>query len=225
MTENTETPEGQAKPENPGDSDKVTVSAQFKEEALKWKGKAEDYNRLKEERDVLEAKSRELERLAYSGKAATDPAEERIARLREQAPFDPVAAATLDLMAENAINRAELWLSNELQNVPPAKRNQVAMLVRNAQYQMNGQDALKLVTDPDTKTLEQQLSDAKAEIDRMKGSKQNGVSPGATIPSPVDTGSDSIKRSDYLAILRAGGDKAVALMKSVDVGKVKMVND
>lgn len=225
MTENTETPGGEPQAQNSGDSDKVTVSAQFKEEALKWKGKAEDYNKLKEERDALEAKTRELERLAYAGKAATDPTEERIARLKEQAPFDPVAAATLDLMHENAINRAELWLSNELLNVPPAKRTQVAALIRNAQYQMGGQDALKLVTDPDTKTLEQQLADAKAEIERYKGSKQNGVSPGATIPSPVDTGSDSIKRADYLAILRAGGEKAVNLMKSVDVGKVKLVND
>ena len=201
------------------------------QEALKWKQKAEDFNRLEAEKKAIEARAQQLEQLVYSRGAgqATDPTAELVAQLREQAAYDPVAKATLMNMEMTARSQAEAWLAGQLISVPDAKRDRVAALVRNSGYQMGVSDALSMVTDPDTKTLSEQLEHAQREIARLSNVQKNGSSPAAAVPSSANANDDSglkeMKRSDYLARIRAGGQAAKDLMRAVGENRTKLVDD
>ena len=87
----TPTPEpGTSTAQNPepakDDSTQVTVSAQFKKEALEhWKPAAEEANKLKAELAAERVKTEQLSRLAYGGQQATDPRIQRIAQFAQQA--------------------------------------------------------------------------------------------------------------------------------------------
>src|SRR6185436_8346195 len=135
------------------DSKQVAVSEQFKKEALEnWKPAAEKVNKLESDLQAANARIEQLARLAYGGgQAATDPRAELIAKLQEQAQYDPVAQATLMNMQDNVVTKAEKWLSDQMleNEVPKTKRDGVSALIRAAGYQMSVQDALSRVTDPD----------------------------------------------------------------------------
>lgn len=233
------TPAGGTPEPKSDDSGQVTVSAQFKKEALEsWKPKAEEFNKVKREAEEKDARIKELERIAYGGgRQATDPNAELIATLSEQAAYDPVARATLMNMQMAVRSQAEAWLAGELLNVPEGKREQVAEIIRNAGYQKRAADALKLVTDPETKTLAERLAEAQAELDRLKNAKPNGASPASTVPADGNADSErpaSIPRSEYLAALqRAQADNATPdqiaaarrLMEAVGTNKTKLTNE
>jgi hypothetical protein len=190
------------------DSGQVTVSAQFKKEALEnWKPAAEERNQLKKE---LEQAQQQLARLAYAGQQATDPDAEAYKQALVQAEYDPVARLAV-ISANKAVKaEAEQWLTDELDNLgdslTTAKRKQVAALIRANNYQLSGDRALKLVTDPDSKTLAERLAEKEAELDRLKNARPNGVSPASVTPANgnADEGRipESIKKSDYLAALQ-----------------------
>ena len=201
------------------------------QEALKWKQKAEEFNKLAEEKKLIEARTQQLEQLVYSRGAgqATDPTAELVNRLREQAQYDDVAKATLMNMEMTARSQAEAWLAGQLISVPDAKRDRVAALIRNSGYQMGVSDALSMVTDPETKTLAEQLEHAQREIARLSNAQKNGSSPAAAVPSSAsaddDSGVKEMKRSDYIARIRAGGTTARDLMKAVGENRTKLVDD
>ena len=230
MTEQAGTPEVTPAGEKPDDS-KVEVSAQFKDEALRvWKPAAEKVNQLEKELQERDERLKRLEQLAYGGGAkATDPSAEAYAQAVQQAEFDPVARLTVENTKKAMVAQAEAWLGNELLSVPESKRKQVAGLIRNAGYQMGAQDALNLVTDPETKTLAEQLAELKKENDRLKNAKPNGTSPSAAMPASAsaDDGKvqDSIKMSEYVAILQAGGDRARELKQAVGSNKTKLIRE
>jgi len=206
------------------------MNAQMKKEYMTLKQKAEEFNKLAEEKKALEAQLY-AERAANSRGAgqATDPQAAMLAQLREQAAYDPVAAATLMNMQDNAVTRAEAWLSQQLFNVPDAKRPRVAAVIRNSNYQLGVSDALAMVTDPETKTYAEQLEAANQEIARLKGAKANGSSPANAVPATAsaDEGGgvlSEIKRSEYISTLKAGGPKARALMQAVGSNQTKLVD-
>lgn len=209
--------------------DSVTVSAQFKKEALEsWKPAAEKVNKLEEELKSERAKREELERLAYGGGArqATDPTAELVAQLQEQAQYDPVARAALMNMQSNATTQAELWLSRVLLTVPDTKRDKVASLIRLSNYQMSPEQALSTVSDPDSEATAKKLAELEAEMARLKNVKPNGSSPSTTPPATVSAGEDAqteIKQSEYLAILRQGGQRALDLKRAVGESKTRLV--
>lgn len=208
--------------------DSVTVSAQFKKEALEsWKPAAERANKLAEELAAERARREELERIAYGGGArqATDPAAEMYAQLQEQAQFDPVAKATLYNMQRTARAEAEVWLANVLLTVPETKRDKVAHLIRLSQYQMSPEQALSTVSDPEAEVTAKRLAELQAENERLRSAKPNGASPAATPPASASAGEDSqteIKQSEYVAILRGGGQRALDLKRAVGEGRTKL---
>jgi len=213
-----------------GAQDGSGLNAQQQKEYMTLKQKAEEFNKLAEEKKALEAQLY-AERAANSRGAgqATDPQAAMVAQLREQAAYDPVAAATLMNMQDNAVTRAEAWLSQQLFSVPDAKRARVAALIRNSNYSLGVSDALAMVTDPETQTLAEKLAEADKEIARLRGAKANGTSPANTVPatSSADEGAgaqEEIKRSEYIATLNAGGPKARALMKAVGENRTKLVD-
>ena len=201
------------------------------QEALKWKQKAEDFNRLEAEKKSLEARAQQLEQLVYSRGAgqATDPTAELVNQLREQAQYDPVAKGTLMNMEMTAKAQAEAWLAGQLVSVPDAKRERVAAIIRNAGYQIGASQALEMVTDPDTKTLAERLQEAESEIARLKNAKPNGSSPASAVPSTAsadETGTQTeMKRSEYVATLKRGGQAALDLMKAAGENRVRIVRD
>lgn len=203
--------------------------AQKWQEALKWKQKAEEFNRLERELQERNAQIEQLSRLAYGGgQAATDPTAELMAKLQEQATFDPVAQATLLNMQETAMVKAEAWLTGQLAYIPASKRDKVASIVRNAGYQIGVSDALNMVTDPDTKTLAQQLAELKAENERLRVAKTNGVSPSSVAPASAsadDSKRETIPFSEYAAVLKQGGQRAQELMQAVGSGRTKLVRE
>jgi hypothetical protein len=204
--------------------------AQKWKEALVWKQKAEEYNKVAEELAAERARAQELERIAYGGgRQATDPRAELVLKLKEQAQFDPASEAALYAMREVETTKAELWLANGLLSIPEAKREQVAYLVRNAGYQMSPQQALSVVTDPEAKTLAEKLKELTLENERLKGARPNGVSPAAATPASAsaDDGRarETIKMSEYVAILQRGGDEARALKQAVGSNKTKLVRE
>ena len=207
------------------------LNAQQQKEFMVLKQKAEEFNRLAEEKRTLEARLAEVERLAYSRGAgqATDPTAEMVAALREQSAYDPVAKATLMNMEMTARAQAEAWLAGQLSSVPESKRERVAGLVRNSGYQMGVSDALGMVTDPDAKSLAERLEEAEKEIARFKSARPNGTSPAAAMPATAsadDSGSPTeMKRSEYVAALKAGGQRAHDLMKAAGENRLKLVND
>jgi len=199
------------------------------QEALKWKQKAEDYNRLEQQSREREARIQQLEQLAYGGgRQATDPYAEALAQAVEAAKYDPVAQVAVSAERRAVTAEAERWLADELLNydVPKAKQEQVKYLVRNAGFQMGVQQALSLVTDPESRTLAQQLANTQAELERLKGAKPNGTSPGFAAPSSAsaDDGrpKETIPFAEYAARLRQGGDAARELMQAVATGKTKL---
>ena len=205
------------------------LNAQQQKEWMTLKQKAEDFNRIAKEKEALEARLAQMERLAVSQGAgqATDPMADEIAALRELAPVDPVARAALRNMEMTARAQAEAWLTGQLMSVPEAKRQQVATLVRNAGYQMGADEALSLVTDPDTKTMAQRLEELETENKRLKerAVQPHGVSPSTTQPASDAKVSDDIENmpwSEASAILKAGGDRARALRDKMDTRKVKI---
>lgn len=230
MTDPAGTPESTDKGEKPDDS-KVEVSAQFKDEALRvWKPAAEKVNQLEKELADKNERLSRLEQLAYSGgQKATDPAAEAYAQAMEQAKFDPVAQLAVDSANRAVRNEMELWLANELLSVPDSKKKQVAGLIRNAGYRMGADQALTLVTDPETKTLAEKLADAQKELDRLRNTKPNGTSPASTVPSLAgdDDGKtpESIKLSEYTEVLKQGGPRARALMQAVGTNKTKLIRE
>jgi hypothetical protein len=207
------------------------LNAQQQKEYMTLKQKAEEFNKLAEEKRALEAQLY-AERAAYSRGAgqATDPQAEMLAQLREQAAYDPVARATLMNMQMTAQAQAEAWLSGQLVSVPEAKRERVAALVRNSNYQMGAVEALSMVTDPETKTLAERLAESEREIARLKNAKPNGSSPASAVPATASADEsggvqEKVKRSEYISILKAGGDRARALMQSVGSNRTKLVDD
>ena len=95
-------PEGESPaPNPPAQQDGSEKDAQKWQEALKWKQKAEEYNRIEAELAAERAKNEELQRIAYGGgRQATDPRAELVAKLQEQAQYDPASAAALINMRE-----------------------------------------------------------------------------------------------------------------------------
>ena len=209
--------------------DSVTVSAQFKKEALEsWKPAAEKANKLERELEVERARIKDLERLAYGGGAgqATDPNAELVAQLREQAQYDPVARAALMSIESNARTEAELWLARQLPEVSQQKREKAFALVRLSGYQMSPDQALSVVSDPDAGRMAEELGQLKQENERLKGARPSGVSPATTTPS-ADTGAqvESMKMSEYLTVMQQGGERARALMQAVGSNKTKLVRE
>jgi hypothetical protein len=197
-------------------SEQVTVSKQFKDEALRsWKPAAEKVNQLEAQLQDAERRLQELQRQAYGGgQAATDPQAELVRQLQEQAQFDPVARATLLTMEQAAISRAEVWLARQVADVPAAKRAQVEDYIRTKGYQVTAEQALRALADPDVKTLAEQLRETQQELERLKGAKPNGSSPSFAPPASVNSDDgkvqESISRAEYLAIVSRGSDRAAS---------------
>lgn len=205
--------------------------AQKWKEALKWKEKAEGYNELAKE---LEATKQQLGQvyatLNAGNNRATDPVAELRSTLSAQAEYDPASKAALLALRQNEYLAAENWLARELLKVPQGKQAQVEAIIRNAGYQMSAEQALTLVTDPETKTLQERLAEAEQTIERMKGAKPNGSSPAATVPATASASDDGsirpeMKRSEYLAAIRKGGAGAMELMEAVGSNRTRLVDD
>ena len=117
----------------------------------------------------------------------------------------------------------------QLMYVPQNKRDKVANIVRTAGYQMGINDALNLVTDPETKTLAQQLAELKNENERLRSAKSNGISPSAAVPSSSNADDGRTKQTipftEYAAILKQGGPRASELMQAVGNGTTKLVRE
>lgn len=202
-------------------------SEQKWQEALKWKEKAEAYNKLENEKRQMEQRLAELERVAYSGgvQAATDPTAELVNQLREAAAYDPASRAALLAMQESATARAEQWLLGELLSVPESKRAKVAAIVRQSNYQVGIKDAIDTVTDPETASYQQKLLELQAENERLKSRSQvgNGSSPMSAYPA-ADAGGPSketVPWSEMSSTLRRGGEAARALRAKWDSGEIK----
>lgn len=210
-----------------GTKDGSGSDAQKWEEALKWKQKAEDYNKLEAESRAKDARLAEMERLAYSRGAgqATDPQAELVAKLREAAPYDPASAAALIGLEKAAVNEVELWLSDSTAHLPEPKRSQVKGLIRGSRYQMSVDDALRLVTDPDTVTAKSRLAELEAENARLKErvAQPNGSSPAfAVAASSANDSRETMPWSEVQHTLKVGGDAARALRDKMDGGKLKV---
>lgn len=203
------------------------LNAQQQKEYMTLKQKAEDYNKLEAKAKEMEARLAQMERLAVSQgrEQATDPVADDIAALREQAAYDPVARATLRSMREAAEAKAEAWLSRQVADVPVAKRAQVEELIRAYGYQINAQDALKLVTDPDSSTSQSRIAELEAENARLKerAAQPHGVSPAAVTPATTSgaTTKETMPWSEMSATLKRGGAAAAALREKMDSGAVK----
>jgi hypothetical protein len=221
------------------DSGQVTVSAQFKKEALEnWKPASERANQLQRELDAERAKSDQLARLAYGGgQQATDPVAEAYQQALAQAEFDPIARLTVSNTQKAVIAEAEAWLAHQLVNVPPNKQGQVAELIRAKGYQLSAENALKLFTDPETMTLSAQLEEQRKEIERLKSSRPNGTSPSMANPATAsadDGRKESIKMSEYVSVLNrsrqsnaseADMKAARTLMEAVGGNKTRLERD
>ena len=226
----TPTPDGSEAGTPVAPKDDSGLNAQQQKEYLTLKQKAEDYNKLEAAYREQQQHLQELSRRAYGGgQEATDPRVTLVQQLKEQAAYDPVAQATLLNMEDAAIARAEVWLGNQVANVPEAKRAQVADYIRTKGYQVDASYALNVLTDPETKTLAQQLAATQAELEKLKGHKPNGTSPGFAAPASasaddgkVDT---TIRFTDYIATINAGGPKAVELQKAVGTNRTRIVRE
>jgi len=242
----TPTPEpGASTAQNPEPTkDDSGLNEQQKKEWMTLKQKAEQFNKLEAELAAERAKTEQLARMAYGGQQATDPRIQRIAQLQEQAQFgDVVAAEVLETKREVIQLGAEKWLSDQLRlhEVPRNKQDTVADLVRASWSTGNAMsipDALSRVTDPETKTLSDQLAELRQENERLKNAKPNGVSPASVTPANVSADDGAIqstmKQSDYLATLNRAHSpnateqdvaKARALMQAAGSNKLKLERD
>jgi hypothetical protein len=210
-----------------GGADGSSGDEQKWKEALVWKQKAEEFNKLDAEKKALEVRYAEMERLAYSRGAgqATDPQADLVARLREAAPYDDSARAALMSMEMAARASAETHLMGELVSVPQDKKAKVAALIRNSGYQMSLVEALNLTTDPDAASSRQRLAELEAENARLKerSVQQNAASPSFAVPASAASDTrDSLPWSEVQHTLKMGGDQARALRDKMDSGKLKV---
>lgn len=212
------------------------LNAQQKLEYPKLKQKAEDYNKLEAELREKNAQLEELARRAYGGgQAATDPYVEDIAALQQVADSDPYARLTLRAISEVQESKAEVWLAKQLLQVPEAKRAQVENMIRVSGFRIGARYAMDQMTDPEAKTLAEQLAATRAELDRLKGSKPNGTSPGFAQPATAsaDDGKvqESIPRREYVSVISQAQQpgatdeqkaKARALMQAVGGNRTRL---
>ncbi len=224
------TPENSNAGQGSGAADGSGLNAQQQKEYMTLKQKAEEFNKVKAERDTLEQRLAQMEAFVSRGAGqATDPTTELVHQLREQAQYDPVAKGTLMNMDMIVKAQAEAWLAGQLLSVPEAKRERAAAIIRNANYQKDASDALEMLTDPEAKSLAERLQEAENELARLKNAKPNGSSPASAVPSTAsaddDGGVKEVKRSEYLATLRAGGQRAHDLMKAVGENRTKLIKD
>lgn len=225
------TPENSNAGQGSGAADGSGLNAQQQKEFMTLKQKAEDFNKVKAERDTLEQRIVQMEQAIYSRGAgqATDPTADLVNQLREQAQYDPVARGTLLNMEMTVKAQAESWLANELVSVSAVKRDRVAGIIRNSGYQIGAAKAEEMVTDPETKSLADKLQEAENEIARLKNAKANGSSPASAVPSTASADDDGsakeMKRSEYLSVLKQGGQRAHDLMKAVGENRTKLVQD
>ena len=211
-----------------GSEGQVTVSAQFKKEALEsWKPKAEQFNKVEAENRALAAKLEEMQRIAYGGglRQATDPEAEMIAQLQEQAAYDPTAKAALFALKKATIAEVELDLSEATAELPRQKRELVRQIIRNAKYQMGVDQALSLVSDPDTEDAKAKLAQAQAEIEQLKARPPlaNAASPAAATPTgdAKVAGKETVPWSTIRATLKGGGEAARKMRDRMDAGEVQ----
>jgi len=212
------------------------LNAQQQKEYLTLKQKAEDYNKLEAALQEKDAQLQELARRAYGGgQAATDPYVQDIAALQQQAEFDPVARLTLRNIEATEMANAEAWLAKQLLTVPDAKRAKVENMIRVSGFRIGAKYAMEQMTDPETMTLAQQLAATQAELEKLKGHKPNGTSPGFVQPATAsaDDGKvqESIPRREYVAAISQAQQpgatdeqkaRARALMQAVGGNKTRL---
>lgn len=207
------------------------LNAQQQSEWLALKVKAEQVNEATRKVAEKDAEIARLTALAYGrGAQATDPDAETIQTLKEQEAFDPQSRGVLMGLRSAARAEAEAFLATNLTFVPEGKREKVRDLIRATGYKASVQQALESLDDPAMREKETKIASLEAEVNRLKKQTTPEVqrSPAATPPADADAGAgESLKdipRSEYIAILNAGGQRATELMKAVASNKTKLTD-
>lgn len=180
--------------------------------ALVWKAKAEEANREREERARQNQQQDPRAALAYD--------------LQQRAPYDPDAAAQLQLLYGQVRQEAEALLQEQmfLNSVPREAWAQVKGLVQQSNYTLSVQDALRSVVPPKNTEMEKQLAEMRAEIERLKAPvKRVGATAGAAATTPsaaTSTNDDTMPFSQYKALLAAGGQAGRDARRRKDAGEL-----
>lgn len=189
--------------------------------------------RLAQQENVEKAnrEREELNRLRQQQAAAQQGQDPRVAfaaSLQERAPYDPDAAAQLQLLIGQVRQEAENRLQEEmfLNAVPREAWAQVKGLVQQSNYSMSVADALRSVVPPKDTALEKKLAEMQAEIERLKAPKKVlGASAGAASTMPaaaVSTPEDTMPFSQYKALLAAGGSAGQDAKRRKDAGTLSL---
>ena len=212
-----------------GTQDGSGLNAQQQQDFINMKVNRENDRKRIEAQD---AEIRRLSDLAYGrgAQAATDPDAETYQALAQNSEFDPASRGAKRAWEEARVARLESELATNLTFIPEAKRKKVAEIVRATGFRANVEQALASLDDPETAAAHAEIVRLKAENERLKkqpSPAETQRSPAATIPADADAGAGEDKdmpRSDYVAILRGGGERANALMKAVANGKTKLTD-
>lgn len=194
--------------------------------AAEWKSKAEKYNKAEEEAKALKAQLEAIQRQQQQGQ---DPRYALAVNLQERAPYDPDAAAQLQLLHSQVIQEREMKLQEDmfLHNVPREAWAQVKGLVQQSNYQLSVPAALASVVPPKDTAMESEVARLRAEIEQLKAPKKVlGASAGAasTVPAapPTTASEELMPLSQYKAIQAAGGPKAKETKGRKDAGLLSL---
>lgn len=218
--------------ESAGSADGATDGSETLEQVQK-KLADERALRLAQQENVEKAnrEREELNRLRQQQAAAQQGQDPRVAfaaSLQERAPYDPDAAAQLQLLIGQVRQEAENRLQEEmfLNAVPREAWAQVKGLVQQSNYQLSVQAALASVVPPKDVAMESEVARLKAEIEQLKAPKKVlGATAGAasTVPAAAaTTQDDTMPASQYMGILRAGGKAADDVRRRKDAGSLKV---
>jgi uncharacterized small protein (DUF1192 family) len=208
------TPEPEAAVSESAGSPVVGQDGSETAEQLRKKLEDERALRLSQQENVERANKEraELERLRQQqNQQGQDPRAALAYDLQQRAPYDPDAAAQLQLLYGQVRQEAEAQLQEQmfLNAVPREAWAQVKGLVQQSNYTLSVQDALRSVVPPKNVEMEKQMADMRAEIERLKAPvKRLGATAGAasTVPAAAaSTQEDSMPFSQYKALLQAGG--------------------
>jgi hypothetical protein len=186
--------------------------------AMAWKAKAEEGNRALSRVQELEARLAAIQNQQYAQQQQANPLAEMVAELQQQAPYDVNAKAALASLTIQATQQAEMDVLRTMMrlNIPPARQDMVASIVRNSGYRVGVEAADQMARGSEVPDLAKQLEaerQKRMELEKVLNARTAGGStqgnPATTTPAATSAdGALEVTLEEYRHLPREARDKA-----------------
>jgi hypothetical protein len=185
---------------------------------MAWKAKAEEGNKALDRVKELEARLSAIQDQQYARQQQANPLAEMVAELQQQAPYDVNAKAALASLTIQATQQAEMDVLRTMMrlNIPPARQDMVASIVRNSGYRIGVEAADQMARGSEVPDLAKQLEaerQKRMELEKVLNARTVGSSPqgNPATTTPAAMGGDGVLEvtlEEYAKLPLEQSDKA-----------------